>query len=160
MKKAQAALEFLTTYGWAFLTIVITISALYYFGVFDFGKFLPQKCTFPPQFRCIDFSVIYDTKDDTREIKFMLLNDVGEDIEVTSLEITNDANPSLSCTLPTTPFPWSDDEEKNFIFTSCSGGDFIKGERIEAKITFNYYATKTTSKPSHQVKGKIVSKVQ
>ena len=35
MRKAQAALEFLTTYGWAFIVILIMIGALAYFGVLN-----------------------------------------------------------------------------------------------------------------------------
>ena len=54
--RSQAALEFLTTYAWAFLMIVITIGALYYFGVFDLSRLTPSKCLFPSQFECIDFA--------------------------------------------------------------------------------------------------------
>lgn len=42
-KKAQSALEFLTTYGWAFLVILIMIGALAYFGVLDPNRFLPEE---------------------------------------------------------------------------------------------------------------------
>ena len=35
-EKGQAAMEFLTTYGWAFLVIIVAISGLYYMDVFDF----------------------------------------------------------------------------------------------------------------------------
>lgn len=37
--KGQAALEFLTTYGWAFLVILVMIGALTYFGVLAPAKF-------------------------------------------------------------------------------------------------------------------------
>jgi hypothetical protein len=43
-KKSQAAMEFLTTYGWAFLIIIVAIAGLTYFGVFDFYRVLPEKC--------------------------------------------------------------------------------------------------------------------
>jgi len=41
--KGQAALEFLTTYGWAFLVILVAIGGLSYFGVFDFSKYSPDR---------------------------------------------------------------------------------------------------------------------
>jgi len=154
MKKSQAALEFLTTYAWAFLVILITIAALYYFGIFDFDRYLPQKCTFSSQFKCIDFSM----KDS--DIKFRLLNDIGEEINVTSLIITNDATPPLNCTSPTNLDSWDDDEERDFVFTSCHDGTFIKGERTDAEITLNYYAFNTPSQPIHHVKGKITGIVE
>ncbi len=44
MKKAQAAMEFLMTYGWAILVVLIAIGALAYFGVLSPERFLPEKC--------------------------------------------------------------------------------------------------------------------
>ena len=43
-KKSQAALEFLTTYGWAFLVILIMIGALAYFGVLNPEKYPTDIC--------------------------------------------------------------------------------------------------------------------
>ncbi len=44
-KKAQAALEFLMTYGWAILVVLAAIGALAYFGVLSPSNFLPDQCT-------------------------------------------------------------------------------------------------------------------
>lgn len=35
LKKAQAAMEFLVTYGWAFVVVLVMVGALSYFGVLD-----------------------------------------------------------------------------------------------------------------------------
>jgi len=53
-KKGQAALEFLTTYGWAFLVILVMIGALAYFGVLNPSRFVPDTCTFSAAFLCDD----------------------------------------------------------------------------------------------------------
>ena len=37
-KKGQAAMEYLMTYGWAILIIIVVIAALYAMGVFKVGK--------------------------------------------------------------------------------------------------------------------------
>ncbi|MFH1323650.1 MAG: hypothetical protein ABIH64_00230 [Nanoarchaeota archaeon] len=37
-------MEFLMTYGWAILVVLIAIGALAYFGVLSPEKFLPEKC--------------------------------------------------------------------------------------------------------------------
>ena len=34
-KKAQAAVEFLTIYGWTILIVLIVIAFFYYYGAFD-----------------------------------------------------------------------------------------------------------------------------
>ena len=153
MSKSQVALEFLATYAWAFVVIAVTISSLYYFGVFDFSKYLPQKCVFPTQFKCLDFSLR------PTEVKLKLANNIGEDIKVTSLQITNDANPPISCTAPAVPFDWTASTDKEISFASCSGGAYIPDERVELKVSMSYYAVNTPSKPTHLVNGKINGKV-
>ena len=160
-KKSQIALEFLTTYVWALLVILITIGALYYFGIFDFSKFLPQSCVFPSQFECIDFSFVGD------EVRFRLVNNIGETINVIGLEVTNEAANPLSCAVgtptpppsPTTPFEWENGLEANFVFNSCQDGAFLVGERTESKITVKYCSPATPGCPEHTIKGKIISVV-
>ncbi len=150
--KSQSALEFLATYAWAFIIIATAVSALYYFGILDFGKYLPQKCAFPSQFKCLDFSLR------PAEVRIKLANNLGEDIRVTSLQITNDANPPIACTSPS-PFDWAHSTETDVVFASCSGGGYISDERVELKITMSYYAVNTPSRPVHLINGKINGRV-
>lgn len=161
-KKSQAALEFLTTYGWAFIVILVAISALYYFGIFDFAQYLPQKCAFPIQFECRDFS-LRDSPAGDADIRFKLYNNIGENIRVVNVTVTNDIANPLTCTLDAPiiqPGPayyqWSDDEELDFEFSDCQDGLFVEGQRIDVLINFTYFAEKTPSKPRHVVRGKII----
>jgi len=165
--RSQAALEFLTTYAWAFLVIMITIGTLYYFGIFDFSKFLPQKCVFPSQFECIDFSFVGD------EVRFRLVNNLGEDIDIKDLGVTNDAVDPLNCPIvalpspaptPAAPFLWKAGDEQDFAFTGCTAGVFIQKERTDAKISITFCAPATagcpgTSDVDHTVNGKITAVV-
>ena len=52
--KAQAAFEFLMTYGWALLMTLVAISALVFFGVINPGRFLPDSCIMFAGFTCTD----------------------------------------------------------------------------------------------------------
>ena len=160
--KSQAAIEFLSTYAWAFIVILTAVGALYYFGIFDFSKFLPQRCTFPTQFECVDFAFVTD------EIRFKLVNRIGEEIIVDDFVITNDAADPLTCTgfdpplkppPPAPPLTWVPGDEIDFKFTGCSSPSFIEGERTEAKITMTYYSEETASMPKHIINGKITSVV-
>jgi hypothetical protein len=58
MRKGQAALEFLTTYGWAILVILVMIGAIAYFGIINPDKFLPTRCIVSPEFNCQDFQAL------------------------------------------------------------------------------------------------------
>ena len=150
--RLQAALEFLSIYAWAFIIISITIGSLYYFGIFDFWKYLPQKCSFPSQFKCLDFSL------KPSEVRIKLVNNLGEDVSVTSLKITNDASPPISCTAPL-GFSWVHATEADLSFSSCLGGGYIAGQRVELKVTMIYYAPNTPSNPVHLINGKIYGEV-
>jgi hypothetical protein len=59
-RKAQAAIEFLTTYGWAILVIALVLVALGWLGVFSPGKTINQFCQFPINtFECNDAVVVW-----------------------------------------------------------------------------------------------------
>ena len=51
-KKAQAAMEFLTTYGWMFLVVLVAIGAMTYFGFTDVKSKVPSTCYFGTEFEC------------------------------------------------------------------------------------------------------------
>ena len=57
LKKGQAAMEFLMTYGWAILVVLIAIGALAYFGVLNPSRFLPESCTISPGISCEEHTV-------------------------------------------------------------------------------------------------------
>lgn len=80
--KSQAALEFLMSYGWAILVVLIAVGALAYFGVLNVDKFLPEKCTLTPGFACLDF------KAGTDGITLVIKNAMGGDIVIETIALT------------------------------------------------------------------------
>lgn len=151
-RKGQSALEFLTTYGWAFLVITVTIGSLYYFGVLDFSKYIPEQCIFPSQFRCLDFTI----QEDSMRIK--LINNIGEDVRFTTASVSNDADPPVSCSAPPGT-SWDAGTALDVNFTSCTGGGVIQGERADIRVSFEYYAERSPSQTRHKVSGKIGGQV-
>jgi hypothetical protein len=90
-KKGQGALEFLTTYGWAFLVILIMIGALGYFGILNPTRFLPERCNVNTEFSCDEFSLQKTGANDVT-VNVVLENALGEaiDLDVNSLTLTSD----------------------------------------------------------------------
>jgi hypothetical protein len=80
-KKGQAALEFLMTYGWAILVVLIVIGALAYFGVLNPNLLVPEKCTLVTGLNCKDFKVT----DGTDTVNIALENGLGKNIYVTDI---------------------------------------------------------------------------
>ncbi len=52
--KAQSAIEYLTTYGWAILIIAVALGALYTLGLFSPSSFISNQCFFPADFGCLN----------------------------------------------------------------------------------------------------------
>ncbi|GIU69504.1 MAG: hypothetical protein KatS3mg002_0740 [Candidatus Woesearchaeota archaeon] len=53
-KRSQAALEFMTTYGWAIMIIMLSIATISYFGFIKPQSVLPDKCIFSNGMICQD----------------------------------------------------------------------------------------------------------
>ncbi|MFW5991218.1 MAG: hypothetical protein ACOCQX_03230, partial [Candidatus Nanoarchaeia archaeon] len=47
-KRAQAAMEFLMTYGWAILVVLAAVGILAYLGIFDMQKDVAAQCKLRP----------------------------------------------------------------------------------------------------------------
>ena len=82
-KSGQAALEFLTTYGWAFLVILVMIAALSYFGVLDASRFVPDNCKLDGNIECPAYALISSTDDLQMQIK----SNLPDAITITNVEI-------------------------------------------------------------------------
>jgi hypothetical protein len=80
-KKGQAAMEFIMTYGWAILVVLVAIAALAYFGVLSPGKYLPEKCMPAAGFSCIG------SKATATGVELVLQNGLGTEIIVTDIDM-------------------------------------------------------------------------
>jgi hypothetical protein len=95
-RRAQAALEFLTTYGWAFLVILVMIGALGYFGIFDVSRFIPETCKLDGKLECSGATIgIVDeiVLPGNRIMGVVLTNNMNEDINITTLSLYERRNP-------------------------------------------------------------------
>ena len=99
-RKAQAALEFLMTYGWAILVVLVVIGALAYFGVLNPSILLPEKCTMEMGFDCKDF--VFNTY--TGAVILDIQNGRGDDLLVKELSITGNG---IDCSIDTSMYPLS-----------------------------------------------------
>ncbi|MCC7574907.1 hypothetical protein KO361_04920 [Candidatus Woesearchaeota archaeon] len=84
-KKGQAAIEFLTTYSWAIMGILITIGALTYFDIFNTNRFVTERCDTGAQISCVEAAL-------TEEGVFLmrLTNNHPVSITITSLNLRSE----------------------------------------------------------------------
>ncbi len=95
-KKAQAALEFLVTYGWAIGVIIIIVGALTYFGVFDLNKYVRDYCTFGPQLECLDYEI------SSNSVGFYVKNNFGFPIQIINYTVIYEGIPRATYVPSTT----------------------------------------------------------
>ena len=87
-KKAQAAIEFLTTYSWAIMIIFLTIGALTYFDIFNTNRFLSERCDTGAQISCMEATV-----SEAGDFQIRLVNNYQVPIEIKSVTVdTSTAN--------------------------------------------------------------------
>jgi hypothetical protein len=142
-KKAQAATEFLMTYGWAILVVGIAIAALAYFGVLSPSRFLPNKCTLPSGIACIDHKV------DATTVTLILQNSLGYTINVTGINLTDAgcANSSLATQL-------QNGDQATFTIACTS----TSGERFKSDLDLSF--TRTDTGLSQIWEGEMMAEVQ
>lgn len=130
MKKAQAAMEFLMTYGWAILVVLIAIGALAYFGVLSPEQFLPEKCVISAGsgLFCEDFSIKSATAVDLR-----IHNILTDNLVIDAVTLTNKPGGetcSLSAAVPITA-----DATALVPLTLCTFGTETK---VKADLSITY----------------------
>lgn len=81
-RKAQGALEFLTTYGWAFLVILIMIGALGYFGILNPTKFLPERCNVNSEFGCPEAQLVRNADGNKLQLSVVLINNLDQGLQL------------------------------------------------------------------------------
>jgi hypothetical protein len=82
-RKGQAALDFLMTYGWAILLVVLVAAALFVLGVFNVGSFVGSKAVGFTEVAVPAFRV---ASDGTLTMK--LQNQVGSPITIDAINAT------------------------------------------------------------------------
>ncbi len=134
-------MEFLMTYGWAILVVLVAIAALAYFGVLNPAKFLPSSCTITPGISCDDFKVESD------EVTLVLTNGMGDDLTSVTVDVG-------SCS-ESAPQPWNNGETLTINLDGCSNG--ASGAKFKEDVSVTYTRS---SGLEHNKKGIITTKVE
>ena len=138
--KAQAALEFLMTYGWAIMVVLIAIGALSYFGVLTPDKFVPRRCSLEPGIGCMDFKI------QEGSVTLVLRNGKGEDITISKIAVSGCSS--------TNPGSLRNGEKKTFTISGCSN---VVNKKFIGDLNITYIGETGLT---HKNKGSIVDKVE
>ncbi|HLC72256.1 MAG TPA: hypothetical protein VJH37_01620 [Candidatus Nanoarchaeia archaeon] len=157
-KKGQAAMEFLMTYGWALLVVLIAIGALAFFGVLNPSKFLPNSCTLTPGFACNDFKAA--ASDDV--ITIVIQNGLGDNLNSVSLNLLN-SNPSCDGAFTQTTgtnATLNDGASATFTLDCTASSDLILGSKLKGDLQIGYIIGSGSNNISHAKVGQLVVGVE
>ncbi len=141
-RKSQAALEFLMTYGWAILVVLVAVGALAYFGVLSPDKFLPAKCTLQSGIACIDH------KATSTQVQVVIQNSLGYDLSSITVKAGSCGTSSSPATLP--------NGEKGTYTITCTPA--LTGSKYNAQVNVSYTITDTGL--SHNNVGQITTRIE
>ncbi|HIH31844.1 TPA: hypothetical protein HA235_03990 [Candidatus Woesearchaeota archaeon] len=133
IKRSQVALEFLMTYGWAMLIILIAFGSLAYFGMFNPEKVLPDNCLFGNGLTCVD-GIIRREAPNTYNVTLVLQNTLGQTMY--SLRVKVD---TVNCSVLGSQNLAS--EDKRFVECNVTSSSFSIGKKAKVKMTANYRRT-------------------
>ena len=163
LKKGQAAMEFLMTYGWAILVVLIAIGALAYFGVLNPSRFLPSTCNLTPGLSCDDFKVISGAAG-AGSVQLVIRNGAGDSIDFSQLYIDIDdsgayvqASDCGNGATPLDPVVIADGAQSGTLTMTC-GPAVTKDSKFKASIRGTY--TKGTNPLAHNLAGALVAKAE
>ncbi len=142
-KKAQAAMEFLMTYGWAILVVLAAIGALAYFGVLSPDRFLPEKCTLPSGIACLDFRYTGTA------VEMAIQNGAGFDMTNISVTVNGTGCNGVDSTTQTT---LTNGQQATYSVTCSPNSGKFKGD-----VTFAYVNQETSM--AHTKLGEIIVKI-
>jgi len=94
-RKGQAALEFLTTYGWVLLVVVVTVGVLFYFDVLNPNKYFAAECEFGTNIICEAW--VLEKNNNEVNIRLKLRNNLEKSIEPTSWSVKTKDLTQLTC---------------------------------------------------------------
>jgi len=170
MRKAQAAMEYLITYGWAVLIMLVVVGVLFYLGVFTQNP--APACTFQnPGFTCYAYKLTSNTGN-RGGIILDLGQGTGHDIKVVGFNCTTsnvftvtdfDAATS-NVTIPTGSHSMLNWSITNLIPLACYKPDGTKlgtpdaGSYYRGKIYIHYWDLETNM--DHKVTGDISGRVE
>jgi len=151
-ERGQAAMEFLMTYGWAILVVLIAIGALAYFGVLNPGRFLPRSCTLIPGLDCSEFKV--DSSDG--QVQLFIRNGLGASLDFSALNLDTNLDGTGDCTA-VNPASISDGALSPQINIAGCTIDSV-GSRFRGNIVGTYTLGSQTL--THSLSGSLITEVE
>jgi hypothetical protein len=155
MRRGQAALEFIMTYGWAILVVLVLIGALAYMGVVNPKRLIPESCVFSTGITCKDY-ILTQPAGSNLQVRFTIENNLGKSIILGPVNVSGlDVGGGVVCTVPNTTLSTGDS-----VAFDCTINGASPGKNQPAKVAVNMSYRTVPGTYYHGATGEILSTVQ
>ena len=161
MRKGQAAIEYLTTYGWALLALVIVFAALFASGALTPNYLVSQECTFGTNFQCQ--SALFD-QGSASKLNIQFFNGFPYKVKIDSVTVVSeDGTRQVSWTPDLSSGVELESGTNTTLYGTLSGSKLPSGaiERFYGNITYVSCAPELggCTDSTHTITGRITAKV-
>ena len=155
--KGQGAMEYLMTYGWAILVVMIVGVVLWQLGVFGGGPGAANTATGFAKIKPLPASIKYDDSDNT--LNFTLVNGAGTPITIAAsgITITGGDHDCGTTTWPAAAVTVGTGDTINVGFSACTKA---AGASFSADIEITYTQTVAGTSVTHTDSGTIRGAVE
>ncbi|MGV8176318.1 MAG: hypothetical protein ACP5NX_00775 [Candidatus Bilamarchaeaceae archaeon] len=132
--KGQAAIEYISTYGWAIMLLVLVIAAIIGSGFLNLGSLIPDECSIDPSMPCT-FQII--NKDSATSLNMDIQNSLPYKITITEVSVAGAQDFQADCEL----------QSGERMSTGCGivkiedlQGTYISGQMKRIPVTLEFYS--------------------
>jgi hypothetical protein len=165
MRRAQAALEFITTYGWAILVVLLMAGTFAYFGILNPNKLAPERCSTEPEFSCSDYRLSTDT---AKNITLMFKQGIGQTIYVINASCIYQGAQTYGSDFRQVvgtdknayavyPYTWQPRDQFQFTCNNRLPAS-LKGQKVKVSFIINYKTN--VNGLEHDTTGDVFAEVQ
>jgi hypothetical protein len=161
--KGQSAVEYVTTYGWAILFLVIIIGAILASGILTPSYFISEECYLGPSLPC-NFQ-LYKSEENTG-IALGVSNGFPYKVKITKFDITSSENPEMTTNAAESSMDILSGESKN-LTVEFPGYSSSANSMKKFNVNIEYVSCAPEVNPkceenaglTHQISGRIFGRV-
>ncbi len=149
-RRAQASIEFLTTYGWVMIILLATIGVLVNYGFLNPSKYLPERVEFSEQLRCEEYFLDFNAYDGEGVVALRLRNNFARPINITKLQVKANEGNYIDCNITEI----GDLNIGEAIIVACNNIDLNENSKNNLKFIATFKRNTTTA-IEHDVAGLV-----
>jgi hypothetical protein len=162
--RGQSAVEYLTTYGWAILLLVIVVGALLASGALNPSYFMSEECYLGPNLPC-EFQ-LYQTPGGDQAMALNLGNGFPYKVGINKFEIQDQNGQKIGSV--SSPFQMTSGEQKKLDVIKLDPDSAKPNTMNKYKVLIEYYSCAAEVNPNcdpqtgellHTVNGRIIGRL-